>query len=65
MEPEVTQYKQLGWANSWKEIPAPLRQCAAKQHKIEDRDIGPPMRGMDHRCRCHICKIEWHYDSSD
>lgn len=61
-------YRDLGWANGWYNTdhqPPEYTACQAARHQISDCDIGPPYRGINHLCQCAVCKIQWHYDSSD
>ena len=58
-------YKDLGWANSWKETPQEAIDCRAADHDTSDIDIGPPNRGIQHIVRCELCRIVHRYDSSD
>lgn len=62
---EYDTYSDYGWANSWKETPQAVHLCWQKKHPRTDVDIGPPFRGLHHVVRCPICKIIYHYDSSD
>ena len=58
-------YADLGWANSWDETPDTVKVCRAARHTRSDKDIGPPMRGIEHVVRCDICRYVYRYDSSD
>jgi len=64
-------YRDYGWENGWKEVPQAVRICRKREHYLlkdgsfTNVDIGPPMRGMHHVMTCHICRIKFHYDSSD
>jgi hypothetical protein len=60
-----TPWRDLGWLNSGLKDEAPLEACRAAGHKRTDIDTGPPNRGLDHEVRCQICRIVYHYDSSD
>ena len=57
--------KDLGWANSWKEIPDEVKNCDAMAHNKSDVDVGPPHRGLEHQVVCKICGYIYRYDSSD
>lgn len=70
MQNSLNKYKDLGWANSWggyntKLTPNEVKNCINSNHIRTDSDIGPLNRGIDHVVTCEICKIKWHYDSSD
>lgn len=69
-EQTMTEYHDLGWANDWDgyntaDTPQEVKNCIAANHDRSDIDKGPPHRGMDHVVTCDICRIIWHYDSSD
>ena len=60
--------KDLGWLNDWlgtSREPKEYKDCRALHHPIEDNDVGPPNRGLDHVVKCKVCEIMWHYDSGD
>jgi hypothetical protein len=64
-------YEDYGWANGWRQTPQAIVKCNQKGHpslrdgSYTNVDIGPPLRGLHHVVRCNICKIIYHYDSSD
>lgn len=60
-------YKDFGFANGWHgQTPPEIQKCREMRHKTEDVDRGHPKgRGKDHVVTCDICKIKYHYDSSD
>jgi len=59
-------YRDLGWANSWRETPEEVKRCREQGHRTTDIDKGrPPHRGLDHVVTCDVCRIVYHYDSSD
>ncbi len=70
----MSEKRDLGWLNSWfgKTEPAEyaeyndIRQkCHDLKHKVNDIDVGPPNRGVEHVVTCEICGYVYRYDSSD
>jgi hypothetical protein len=64
-EKEPKPYADYGFANCWRKNPEAVKRCRKLGHKTTDVDVGPPMRGTDHVVTCDVCRIRWHYDSSD
>jgi hypothetical protein len=58
-------WKDFGFVNGWAEEPAEVVACVAAKHEQTNIDEGPPNRGIDHVVRCQVCRIVYHYDSSD
>jgi hypothetical protein len=61
MEDNKNPPKNLGFANGWKERPKELEECKAKEHNLNEKNLG--------RCwneyHCPICNITFQIDSSD
>jgi hypothetical protein len=58
-------WQDLGWLNYGLKNGELVEACRAAGHKTTDIDKGPANRGLDHEVRCQICRIVYHYDSSD
>ena len=57
------EFKDLGWANGWKETPEIVKKCREAKHRVIDFDHSGN-RGLHHEVNCPICKYIYHYDSS-
>jgi hypothetical protein len=58
-------FRDYGWENGWSKVPEAVEKCQQAKHITSNIDIGPPFRGINHMVTCPICKIRYHYDSSD
>jgi hypothetical protein len=58
------EYKDLGWANGWRETPEAVKNCT---HKYPDRGTidDPSHRGYENKVFCAKCGWRYRYDSSD
>lgn len=54
-------YKDLGYANGWKNTPDIIKKCKAKGHVREYKNVG---RGVT-EYSCPICKYKYSIDSTD
>ncbi len=62
----IQEYTNIGWLNDWlgtDREPEAYKKC----HEDKSHDGHRHEEGgwSNHTCWCDICKIEWHYDSSD
>lgn len=55
----------MGWANGWVQKPRIVQECQKAHHSVEDVDVGPKYRGLEHVVRCYDCRYVYRYDSSD
>lgn len=58
-------YKDLGWANGWKDTPKEVLSCQQLKHIVKDVDVGPPNCGLHHVVWCPQCGYVYHVDSGD
>lgn len=57
----MDEYKDLGYANGWKETPPEYDKCKKLGHPLKEEGIGRCLAEYS----CPICKIKFKVDSSD
>lgn len=61
IESTIKKFKDLGFANGWRQVPKEVLQCRIEKHSLKFESVGRCLT----KYTCEICGYTYKVDSSD